>query len=242
LSFVKANSQRIEILSDSSDDEEEELTTNVVNYNSCENNTEFPTTSNKISSLSKNNSVINYEEEIIEEESTTSHEDKFFKSTSLVIKEEAPKFKKASHNLFHRSHNIVDIADFNTSSTHIKIENNIKKEHIQSSVVAYELIKKMRKHVKETYPNLVLPGNILYIYKIESNDTKKGCCHLLCSKICCCFYICKTNKEIAFDSRWASRDEFKKILITNRMLLDHFPNTVDDALNYFNTTSPTFFA
>ena len=98
--------------------------------------------------------------------------------------------------------------------------------------MANDLIKKMKRHVKETYPRLVLPGNILYIYQIESM-TKRSCCSSLCSSIFC---FCTSKTLIAYDSRWAHRSEFKKILITNRMLLDHFPNQVDDALDYFANT------
>ena len=99
-----------------------------------------------------------------------------------------------------------------------------------------DLTKKMKRHVRESYPVLVLPGNILYIYQIDSH-LKKSCCHTICSTLFCCFDSCQSKNLIDYDSRWASREEFKNILITNRMLLDHFLNQVNDALNYFHSTN-----
>ena len=47
----------------------------------------------------------------------------------------------------------------------------------------------------------------------------------------------KPDELAEYDSRWADRDEFKKILITNRIIMDHFPDTVDNALKYFSNSS-----
>lgn len=132
-----------------------------------------------------------------------------------------------------RSNNLVDINDFGDQNS----DNDMNDLNSNNSIIAYDLIKRMMKHVKETYPELQLPGNILYIYRIKSNSVKPRRCQTLKNTICCLFKSCKTNKHINYDSRWASSDEFKKILITNRMLMDHFPNNVEQALSYFNTTN-----
>lgn len=71
----------------------------------------------------------------------------------------------------------------------------------------------------DTYEELNLPGRILYIYDLETRTSR-------------CYPLCKGKQS--FDFRWASSDEFKKIIITRRMLIDHFPNTLNDALKYFN--------
>ena len=70
----------------------------------------------------------------------------------------------------------------------------------------------------DTYEDLNLPGNILYIYDLESRSRR-------------CYSLCKGTPS--FDCRWANSEEFKKIIITRRMLIDHFPNTLHDALKYF---------
>lgn len=92
------------------------------------------------------------------------------------------------------------------------------------------------RHVKETYPELQLPGNILYIYRIKQNVVPSRLASFR-NRIFCMFNSCRTAHLVNYDSRWASSDEFKKIIITNRMLMDHFPNHVEEALSYFNTTN-----
>lgn len=109
-------------------------------------------------------------------------------------------------------------------------------ENPENLQTVLDLTKRMKRYVKESYPVLVLPGNILYIYQIDS-QVKKNCCHSFCSTLFCCFDACQSKKFIDYDSRWASREEFKNIVITNRMLLDHFPNQVNDALDYFHSTN-----
>ena len=212
LSFVKTDLNRNNLSSYSSDEDEDEDKEEVVEN-------DFITT--KIAPEQAEEQIINID---------SNDRENLFSSTSLVFKEDTQNLKQNAYSYFSKPTNIVDIADFDISNKHEK------KEHIESSTVACELIKKMRRHVKEAYPNLVLPGNILYIYKIESNRPNKSYCGPLCSKIFCCFNLCKKTGGLDFDSRWACRSEFKKILITNRMLLDHFPNTLDNALNYFNST------
>lgn len=98
-------------------------------------------------------------------------------------------------------------------------------------------VKQMMNIVYETYPELQLPGNILYIYRVGVRSTKKSQVGYFCSKIVCC--LCNSGSmngidESHFDSRWASREEFRKILITNRILIDHFPNALEHSLKYFN--------
>lgn len=150
-----------------------------------------------------------------------------FRATTLAIQEQKQKLKREASNLFTKSTNLVEIDDFNESEN--------PNEPIKSKEVAYSLIKRMKHHVKETYPTLVLPGNILYIYQIQSS-VKKSCFKSIGSTVFCCFDSCQSADNLIYDSRWAHRDEFKKIVITNRMLLDHFPNQVDNALNYFHST------
>jgi hypothetical protein len=114
----------------------------------------------------------------------------------------------------------------------------------KQSIVGLHTAKELMSKVYDTYIELELPGNILYIYQIHPNREKKtGWCSF-CRNSCACLWSMRrkttttTNKSsrfIQYDSRWASNEEFKRILITNRMLMDHFPNTVEDALSYFNT-------
>lgn len=119
-----------------------------------------------------------------------------------------------------------------------KDSKNEIKASIKTSIVAYKSLKNMMKNVYDTYPErLVMPGNILYIYRIKTLNSNQPVLNRICSTIFGCFKFCKNKKyEIHYDSRWATQDEFKKIVITNRMLLDHFPNTVTDALTYFSST------
>jgi len=115
------------------------------------------------------------------------------------------------------------------------------KKLLKASVIVYEQVKKIKQTAYQTYPDLQLPGNILYIYQIRSNLNNKSssCTRKPCTYICCCLrFFKKSTRRVEYDSRWASQEEFKRILITNRMFMDHFPNNVDDALKYFNFTDP----
>lgn len=158
--------------------------------------------------------------------------------------------REDTKKFFHRQYsiNLVEIQDFKESTTFIwnpqnknyiltfsKADSSI--DTIESKEEAYGLIRRMRTHVRRAYPKLVLPGNVLYIYQLDDTKSKQpDCCRLLCSKVFCCFNTCQFKQHIDYDSRWAHRDEFSRIVITNRMLLDHLPNQVDDALTYFNST------
>ncbi len=158
------------------------------------------------------------------EEPLDSSDGPLISEVSISYEETRKRTKQENKKTFMKrqySTNVVEIEDFKDEA----------KELIETKEEAYTLIRVMESHVEKTYPNLVLPGNILYIYRLDERSTKPSCCNFLCSKIFCCH---KTT--IDYDSRWAHRDEFTQIIITNRMLLDHFPNQVDDALNYFNST------
>ena len=99
---------------------------------------------------------------------------------------------------------------------------------IKTAAVTYKQLKVMMRHINNTYADLQLPGNILYIYQLYSTAFSK---RSLVNKILCC---CKSKQpEIRYNVRWAHQKEFKKIIITNRMLMDHFPNQVEDALKFF---------
>ena len=127
-----------------------------------------------------------------------------------------------------------------TSSQTDKDNNGSNDESIQKqSIVGLHTAKELMTKVYESYIELELPGNILYIYQIHPNRAlKTGWCSF-CRNSCTCLFSRSNSSSsrhfIQYDSRWATNDEFKRILITNRMLMDHFPNTVEDALSYFNT-------
>ena len=129
----------------------------------------------------------------------------------------------------------------NNNNTNDNDDSIIQKQSIVGLHTAQELMSK----VYDTYIELELPGNILYIYQIHPNrEMKTGWCSF-CRNSCACLWSSTMRRKpaaattssrfIQYDSRWASNEEFKRILITNRMLMDHFPNTVEDALSYFNT-------
>ncbi|RNA23552.1 sn1-specific diacylglycerol lipase beta, partial [Brachionus plicatilis] len=105
-------------------------------------------------------------------------------------------------------------------------------------------VKQMMNTVYETYPELQLPGNILYIYRVGARSRKRSQVGYMCSKVVCCLCNLGSMNQINdshFDSRWASRDEFRKILITKRILIDHFPNALEHSLKYFYSNQ-TFLA
>ncbi len=78
----------------------------------------------------------------------------------------------------------------------------------------------------EGYEELKLPGQILYIYRIKDYKRKKRCC--------------KFDQTDSYDLRWADRDEFKNIIITKHMLIDHFPNRVEESLKFFYQFSENY--
>jgi hypothetical protein len=123
---------------------------------------------------------------------------------------------------------------------------------LRTSVIAYQMVKKMMKNVYNQYPELQLPGHILYIYQLHPNRRlrKRTLYKRVCSSLFCCICNCfdksssrktSASDSIAYDSRFATQDEFKKIVVTTRMLIDHFPNNVESALQYFNITNRVLF-
>ncbi|CAF0732404.1 unnamed protein product [Brachionus calyciflorus] len=133
---------------------------------------------------------------------------------------------------------LLDVAIKTIKTTKEVIRESGLNNEDNQKVISYQ-VRQMMSTVYETYPELQLPGNILYIYHIKSDrpEISKRCKRLrsLCSKLFC--FACNSIRQLnnlEFDSRWASREEFKKILITNRVFIDHFPNTVEDGLKYFN--------
>jgi putative lipase involved disintegration of autophagic bodies len=122
-----------------------------------------------------------------------------------------------------------------TSTQVIEDEEFIMKQ----SIVGYTTARELMTKVYDSYVELELPGNILYIYQINPrNAGSRAGCLKWWQNSCASVFFCskKSKKQMQYDSRWANNEEFKKILITNRMLMDHFPNNIQDALSYFNTT------
>lgn len=100
-------------------------------------------------------------------------------------------------------------------------------------------VNRMIADVYSTYPELCIPGNILYIHRIHTGKEPGHCVEFCLRTFSCCFSQAAKKLSCDFDYRWADREEFKKILITNRTLIDHFPNSVEEALRYFSSTSNT---
>ena len=164
-------------------------------------------------------------------------------TTSIVINEPTTSLKNEAKKL--RSGPRLALLDKSDGSNDENSPPPLDNPTMKASVIANTAAREIMSKVYNTYTELELPGNILYIYQIHPNHGKSratcfSCCRKSCGSVCFCFSgrCCgtKSNPYIQYDSRWASPDEFKKILITNRMLMDHFPNTVEDALSYFNTT------
>ena len=222
ISFITmAKENDLPISSDDSNDEDSPITKSYLD--------------NSLNSQMSRNILLDNEEDLIQldEESLDKidsirssknyDERQLSRATAKAISEQDDKTK------FNRANsarsNIVDLDDFRDPPY---------SDGSKSSIVAVDLIKKMMHHVKQTYPDLYLPGNILYIYRIKAFNANEEKCW---SKVVPSFLPCCRNKNTDYDSRWASRDEFRKILVTRRMLIDHFPNTVTDALEYFHSTN-----
>ena len=106
------------------------------------------------------------------------------------------------------------------------------------TIVSMQQVRRMIENVHETYPEMAVPGNVLYIYRMhESNADERSS---FCDAVMCCRRTMSSRRRrtsVAYDFRWASRDEFKKILITNRTIMDHLPDSVEEALRYFATST-----
>jgi hypothetical protein len=168
----------------------------------------------------------------------------------------AANLPKTTKNLTSNSLNTIEPIDSKSKHSTEEINQIIESQKpitLRASVIAYQMVKKMMKNVYSQYPELQLPGHILYIYQLHPNRRlkkrtlyKRVCSSLLCC-ICNCFESSAPNTSqsgsdyIAYDSRFATQEEFKKIVVTTRMLTDHFPNNVESALQYFNTTNRLLF-
>jgi hypothetical protein len=183
------------------------------------------------------------------EESTDRPKKLLFKAAAQAVIDESRKRRRAARkNLVAQNKNGPSTSS-SSSATENPITNANNSEtksikSVQECVAAYQQqVKKMLHTVNTTYPDLQLPGNILYIYRIHNatfgNPNNHPISRRLCTQIVSCCYSMVTKSErpsaAEYDSRWAERDEFKKILITNRILMDHFPNTVENSLKYFST-------
>ena len=88
----------------------------------------------------------------------------------------------------------------------------------------------MKKFVRKTYPELILPGNVLYIYRACDTSINESRWWLVCSKLF--FWTNFFKKKIDYNFRWAQNDEFSRIIISRRMIVDHLTENLEDALNY----------
>lgn len=184
------------------------------------------------------------------------------KATTLAIKTESQsKFKSARGQIrkLHKGQaaqedhesasNVVEVNHLNVGleqqnarnyGQHSLDENTIERQK-KTSIHGLKQVKQMIHTVYSTYPEMTMPGNILYIYRVKSYGLRKPISRRVFNL---CRMMCRSSSNenrpsgssIEYDSRWASRDEFKKILITNRILMDHFPNNLQSALDYFNST------
>jgi hypothetical protein len=99
----------------------------------------------------------------------------------------------------------------------------------------------VKETLKQKYPSLYLPGNIIYIYQLQNTAyNPRRFVERIISTLLCCFKQFAYKPSNKYDSRWAHHDEFRRILISNHMLLDHFPNNVEDSLKYFSITDRIF--
>lgn len=184
---------------------------------------------NQSNNLNKYHELVNIREEseIVPVTDQPTSSTSLAKATKLAIKAESKRVRVEARNAARSSpERVNEINDDENMDSMSK-----------TKIVALQSAKKMMNEVYEAYPELQLPGNILYIYQIRSNRLNGSSCQRFCSRACCCIGSCSSKPTIHYDSRWATQGEFKKIVLTNRMLLDHFPNTVNDALSYFNTTN-----
>lgn len=187
--------------------------------------------------LSKSSNLIDIQEttsnlEVITTTTASTNETSITNATLAAIRNENRKQRQIARASMLQS-NVTA-----TTSNQTDRDNESNDESIQKqSIVGLHTAKELMSKVYDTYIELELPGNILYIYQIQPNRALKTGWFSFCRNSCACLWSNgRGSRFIQYDSRWATNDEFKRILITNRMLMDHFPNTVEDALSYFNTT------
>lgn len=210
----KVNSQIEDSSSDEDDDESRD-------------NSMLDEFDNSLNSITSSKMLISQRDQIVFKENEK-------KLTSAAVKSISNESKKTLQTAKELIKGSVDEAKTDSNTENSANPN----KSMKAAIIAYQQVKQMMHNVYEAYPELQLPGNILYIYKIKSNLKKRNRCIELSSKLACfcCNMLGSTKVSFEYDSRWATREEFRKILITNRILMDHFPNTVEDALRYFNTT------
>ena len=94
-----------------------------------------------------------------------------------------------------------------------------------------DLNHKVNKTQESLNTSLHLPGYILHISQIvvKKNLSNKTCpIRLIWSN------VIRSQK---FKYRWATNDEFETIQLKDFMLLDHLPNKMNHALNYFKNNN-----
>jgi sn1-specific diacylglycerol lipase len=127
-------------------------------------------------------------------------------------------------DLFHVVSRVNEVC-LRTDFEVVEVTENIERQN-EMAVSKSEFVLKYSKNelrsALDMYEDLNMPGCILYIYDLQSNISR--------------CYPLRKGKPL-YDVRWATAEEFKNIIITRRMLIDHFPNAVHDALKYFHRDS-----
>ncbi len=118
-----------------------------------------------------------------------------------------------------RKRSIFDIEEFKFEAP---------SEEIETKEEAYKLIEVMKNYVKNTYPQLFLPGNIIYIYRVEDTENKSFF-RSVCSKIK--VFSKSSKKKVGYSFRWAQYSEFCRILLSNRMIGDHKSGHLESAFS-----------
>ncbi len=135
--------------------------------------------------------------------------------------EDIPNLIRLTKRKLAKRESIVEIEDFKFEAP---------SEKIKTKDEAYKLIIMMKKFVRKTYPELILPGNVLYIYRACDTSINESRWWLVCSKLF--FWTNFFKKKIDYNFRWAQNDEFSRIIISRRMIVDHLTENLEDALNY----------
>ena len=68
-----------------------------------------------------------------------------------------------------------------------------------------------------------MPGNIMYIYRKENKKSRSFLISTLFDQF--------RTKSSKYESKWVNPEDFKEIILTETMIIDHFPNNVYDALH-----------
>lgn len=94
---------------------------------------------------------------------------------------------------------------------------------------AFSELKKMVLTAYDNYEDFRLPGQILHIYQLPESQLNRSWLRYLISWF--------RPNHVTYDNRWAKSEDFDKIVITRRMLIDHMPNSYEQALEYFSRRS-----